>query len=463
MTVAKQKKILVSKFYGTLDKADSFVYRDFEPADEATKTSVIQLSKDLGLPLKGPVQSMKYVRCLSDFLVASRTTETGLIAWPAGANEYKGKPYGHSVADATRKALTKKGIITLHQRASKRDGLARIFLVNPKMLPAKGRYKAHGLGPLVVVKSKKLIRNGQVTGRTPMGRSQFEPEISLLEKQVEEFNKLMSGQPLTSSKGISYGRCYRVFNNGSLQSGGRLYGSWQTMPEEQRLQMTVGGEPVCEIDLKASFLSIAHGLTGSKAVLPTDPYQEIRFVQEAKGTHEEQLHRTAAKLLVNAYLCKEGDVTRFPKSKTKDKTTGKIIPFKKIHRLRKSCGYYMKQIHTAFPFLALAKSQQFDLMFEESKIIISAMEELLIQGVVSWPVHDSLLVKKSDREKAEGELKKAAISHLGIEISMDYSYIDEDGSVQTKLVSTKTMASGGLRNLFENVDKEEILKLVEAA
>ncbi len=465
MTVEKQKRTLVSKSYDTLEKADAFVYRDFEPADAATIEIVTKLASDLGLPSKGQVQSLKYIRCLSDFIVATRTTETGLIAWTGGAGEYAGPPYGHSIAATTRKALLRKGIITLHQKASKRDGLARLFMVDFEQLPALGRYKLHGLGPLVIVKSKKETIKGKTTGGTPMGRKQFEPQISKLEKQIVGFNKLMTAQPLVSPKGVSYGRCYRVFNNGSLRSGGRLYGPWQSTPEPQRLAMTIEGEPVCEIDLKASFLSIAHGLTGSKAVLPPDPYQKIKFVRDAKGTDEEQKHRTAAKLLVNAYLCKEGDLKQFPKSKTKDKVTGKVVPFKKLHNLKKPCGFYMEQIHAAFPFLRLAKSRQFDLMFEEAKIVVSAMEELRSQGIVSWPVHDSLLVKKSDLREAERALKAATISQLGREITMDCSYLDESGEGKTEMIPSeaKDCSSDGLIDHYECVQDDEDFDLIEVA
>jgi hypothetical protein len=52
----------------------------------------------------------------------------------------------------------------------------------------------------------------------------------------------------------------RIFVDGRLDVGGRHYGSWQNSPEALRLQATIVGEPVVEIDLKAAhpnILSIA--------------------------------------------------------------------------------------------------------------------------------------------------------------------------------------------------------------
>jgi hypothetical protein len=436
MTVARQKQFCMSKSYGVLEKADSFVYRDFEPANEATWEIVRLFAVRLDLPLKGRMQSKKYIRCLSDFLVAARTTESGLIAWPGGSSEYHGLPYGHSVAKFTRESLLKHGVISLYQRASKRDGLSRVFKVNLGILPSQGNYKQHGEGPLVIVKSKKIMKHGKFVGGVIMGRRNFEPEITDLENQVSKFNNFMTKNPLVSPDDVQYIRCYRVFNNGSLKSGGRIYGSWQTLPEIKRLGLTIEGEQVCEIDMKASFLSIASGLTGSKASLPQDPYQKIKFVTDAHGTEDEKLHRNAAKALVNSFLSKEGDLTQFPKSGKKDEGTGKAIPFKDIYNLNNKCGHYMDQIHSSFPFLRKAKVEGYDLMFKESQIIIGAMDTLKSDEVVSWPVHDSLLVKVSDRGKAIDAMRESMASHVNGFITMDVSYLDGNGAVVSEIVSS---------------------------
>jgi hypothetical protein len=47
----------------------------------------------------------------------------------------------------------------------------------------------------------------------------------------------------------------------SWKKGGRLYSSgehcYQRLSETERLKMTIKGEPVAEIDIKASFLTIS--------------------------------------------------------------------------------------------------------------------------------------------------------------------------------------------------------------
>ena len=58
----------------------------------------------------------------------------------------------------------------------------------------------------------------------------------------------------------------RVFNN---ILGTRVVGSiviaednYQQLPEPERLKMTINGEPVAEIDIKASQLTIYHAMVG---------------------------------------------------------------------------------------------------------------------------------------------------------------------------------------------------------
>ena len=59
--------------------------------------------------------------------------------------------------------------------------------------------------------------------------------------------------------------------------GGRLYSqhftdSYQVMSAEQRLKMTINGDPVAEIDIRASYLTIFLSLHGIQ--LPEDdPYE----------------------------------------------------------------------------------------------------------------------------------------------------------------------------------------------
>ena len=125
---------------------------------------------------------------------------------------------------------------------------------------------------------------------------------------MKTINQVLFQHPLTALDERSWSVCKRIFNDGRLDRGGRLYGDWQNEKPHERLQFRIDGESVAEIDIKGSHLFFCHTLTGGKKPLPDDPYEAVRFVSDAPSL------RPLAKRLVSAILCKEGEVTRFPMS-----------------------------------------------------------------------------------------------------------------------------------------------------
>ena len=420
--------------FGELAKAGAFVYQDYEPADDETAQYVADLAQALQLPTTGKT-GQKYQRCLSDFLMAVRVTSNGKIAWPMGSENFYTQPYGHKVAKKVKSRL-KADKLELFQKASKRDKLSRLYSVDKSLCPDWLRFSKHGEGPLVVVKSPKVRnKSGKLTGGTRMGRTNFLPAIQKLEDQVKRINyKMMDERLCDPISGSDFVRCYRVFNNGSLKCGGRLYGRWQSWPEEERLAMTIGGEPVVEIDIKASFLSMAHSWAKSNAPLTSDPYSAVPFVKTAKSDEEAKERRKVIKLLINAYFFKGGKVSQFPRGKKKDEDTKKTIPVKEQYSLEYRVSYYMDEIHSTFPFLRTVKADGMSLMFRESVVMVDAIDHLLEKDVVSYPVHDCLIVKASDKDIALQEIQNSMMRHEGFIPTVDISWLDDQGQLETEIV-----------------------------
>ncbi len=427
--------------FGILAKAETLVRREYEPANKKTEEFVVEFLEELGVSTTGKKVRLKYVRCISDFICAAQSSQTGTISWLSGSVEYSREPYGREVAMKVKKALEKAGKLELVQKASKKDGLGRVFKVVDLKLPDFLRFKKHGIGPLVEVRSTKERLDGKIVGGKRLGRRKFEPELTASEQVVKTICAAMLQEPLQTPSGDAFVRCTRVFNNGSLKAGGRLYGPWQRYGEADRLKMTIGGEPVCEIDIKASYLSIANAKGGGGAMLPEDPYRVIPFVQDE--SQDPKLKRSAAKMLVNAYLCKEGDLKQMPKG-NKDKETGRTVPFREKYKLPHPVGFYMEQIHKTFPFLKVAKEAGVSFMYVESQVIIGAMLSLLSQGVVSYPVHDCLIVKLNDKDRAIGALQQSMKDVLDYVPNMDVTYLIEDGEMVSEII-----AGAGRKSDFE--------------
>lgn len=447
-TVSKYHLQLESEQFGSLEKAGSFVYQDYEPADNQSTTYVESLALKLRLPITGQ-NGKKYIRCISDFLMAVRTTSTNKIAWLLGADNFYSGPYGHKIAQATLKALMAEKHLALFQKSSKRDKLARLYSVDKNICPDSLRFRPHGKGPLVIVNSKKrLSAGGKQVGGKRIARKGFLPEIKRLEDQVSGIKAKMLKEPLRDTSGHYFASCRRVFNNGSLKAGGRLYGHWQGRSEVERLEMTIAGEPVVEIDIKACFLSIASAQASTKSRLSTDPYHMVSFVKYSEDEETRIRNRNAAKRLINSYFFKPGEPTKFPKGK-KDKATGKTLSFKKEFQLTHPVAYYMDRIHNAFPFLKEAQADGMSLMYQESEIMIEAIETLLRQDVVSYPVHDCLIVKVKDQDIAIEAIQQSMINHLGITPSIDVSWLSDDKQIENRIVSFE---EGNLTNNKFNND-----------
>jgi hypothetical protein len=204
-------------------------------------------------------------------------------------------------------------------------------------------------------------------------------------------------------------RLNRVFT-ASWLLGGRWYavgneGNYQRMSEAERLGITINGEPVAEVDVEASHLSIMHGLLGLP--LPDgDPYDFP------------ELPRVVAKAWITATLGKGTAVTKWAAKATKDNPQLRHHDPKEVGRI----------ICARYPFLrrpadAVAASAGLDrlahiggtarllthrLMAIEAQALTGAMEYLQgSRGVLALPVHDSLIVPVSGLGHVGGGLHGA--------------------------------------------------------
>jgi hypothetical protein len=234
----------------------------------------------------------------------------------------------------------------------------------------------------------------------PMG---FERDhiVSLIEDQVKELNEFFAQQKL---RGGSHHGYVRVYNNGDnprfrWNMGGRLYSqhfadSYQVMSADQRLKMTINDEPVAEIDIRASYLTIFLSLQGIQ--LPEgDPYQLPGLGPE---------HRNAVKQWMVATFGNSKPIVRWP-PRMLQKT-----PELKQHKV----ASISKAALTKYPALA-AWGQPLrdvtygwaDLMWIESNVMQFTMLELKREHQIpSLSVHDSLIVPAKNAETARAALKE---------------------------------------------------------
>jgi hypothetical protein len=106
-------------------------------------------------------------------------------------------------------------------------------------------------------------------------------QTAALEEPIKELNSYLNQHVIS---GATHRYFYRTFNMGDQKDfawnkGGRLYSvgkdSYQMLPRTERLKIKIDGKAVCEIDIRASYLTILHSLYHEpfKVSTETDPYQ----------------------------------------------------------------------------------------------------------------------------------------------------------------------------------------------
>jgi hypothetical protein len=251
--------------------------------------------------------------------------------------------------------------------------------------------------PLVLKSSSTRVYGRKFPGR----RMRYEPspKAQALRDDVKRLNAFLDTHELRGGTHRGY---IRGFNQGDLDGfdwnkGGRLYsqgeGNYQSEKKDARLRMTIDGEPVVEIDIRGSYLTMLHGLQGFPFDVTSDPYDL------------EGVDRQLVKLWTVATLGSSKHFDRWPRalSSNYEKETGKK-PSEIASALE-----IRKRMIAKHPVLGLWNDQGItwaDLMFHESQAMLGTMLELMRREVPSLSVHDSLIVRETDGDLAQSLLKQ---------------------------------------------------------
>lgn len=226
-----------------------------------------------------------------------------------------------------------------------------------------------------------------------------------LTADVRELNEFLDRCEIAGGEHYGY---TRNFNNGcwNWNKGGRLYsvgGGYQQMPEHKRLQMTINGEAVAEIDIKASFLTIYHAKLGDPLSRSEDPYVRAGVA------------RDVAKLWIVASFGNSKPAKQWPKKMAHDykKDTGL-----RLSKVAKAKDVAAKML-AAFP--ALEQLERYsdiwaDLQFVEAEAIINTMLILMrSHRVPSLSMHDGILVPRSRAALTKTILAEQFRRFVGVE------------------------------------------------
>jgi len=224
-----------------------------------------------------------------------------------------------------------------------------------------------------------------------------------IENAVRELNTFFDMQTLRGGAHHGY---IRIFSNGddadfNWNKGGRFYSqhmndSYQAMSGKRRRMMTINGEPVAEIDIRASYLTIFLSMHGVQLDATKDPY-------ELEGFGEE--HRIAVKSWFTGTFGNTKPIRRWPAEMLKDEP--RLSEYRVTSITQAVMAKYPAMATWGQPFNGRILSWA-DLMFLESAVMSGAMRKLMfIDKTPSLCVHDSLIVPVSKAEIAREAITMA--------------------------------------------------------
>jgi hypothetical protein len=250
------------------------------------------------------------------------------------------------------------------------------------------------------------------------------PENERLEADIRELNTFLTRFTLTG--GTHYGYT-RVFNNLSWKAGGRLWSagehSYQQLPEPERLKMAINGEPVAEIDIKASQLTIYHAMVGEPLEGSSDPYVLAG------------IDRAIAKLWTVASFGSSKPVTQWPPDMAADyrKDTGKDLG------KQAKANDVARRMLEVFPALKKLENRSdiwAELQFREAEAVIGAMLILMRKhGIPSLSMHDGIIVPRSKADLAKGILMREFRRVVGVEPMLT---VEPDGQAKADILQLAT-------------------------
>jgi hypothetical protein len=258
--------------------------------------------------------------------------------------------------------------------------------------------------------------------------------LRAMEQEIIDLNRFLDQFDIRGGTHRGY---IRVFNCGDhprfdWNLGGRLYSnggdSYQQLDGAERLMMTIDGKPVCELDIRASNLTIFQSLGGQPLdfTVNRDPY----VVRELSATPMADGHppRRVVKAFITATFGKGAFPARWPPEIVGDyeKKTGESLKQYPIKQVRDA-------VARAYPLLAKlgqddggwrsAPDAELDgyppspiwarLMYLESQAVFRTMLGLKDLNIPSLCIHDGLIVQRDNAKLASQTLSDLYRSETG--------------------------------------------------
>ncbi|MBT6360174.1 MAG: hypothetical protein HOJ52_04845 [Candidatus Thioglobus sp.] len=263
------------------------------------------------------------------------------------------------------------------------------------------------------------------------------PDVTLVEIN-ERLERKKDKQPIDFTRR----KLKRIFSNSSFEQGGRFYhGWWQEIPSEYRKYITINGKWTRELDYAGIHIRMMYAMEGEELDDSLDPY-ELKDYSNHRGEVKQALNT-----IINA--------------KTKQEALGSIANNLTLPKGRDANDLY-KQLEQMHPKIRhyFGTGEGIKLQHLDSKIAEIVMLELLEQGIVALPVHDSFIVRRShmiDLNPIMREAFKQVVKVKGVMELKDLSPGATLINQKKKPLVEDQEQFPGVREAFDSKDMWEII------
>ena len=224
-----------------------------------------------------------------------------------------------------------------------------------------------------------------------------------LRQQMTDINAWLSTADISCSHpqvDPTYRRLRRIFNNSNFAQGGRLYGGfWQAMSSGERQEhILIEGDCCVELDYGQMSLLLLYAEAQAQNHVPSGDLYDL----SEYGIPTEC--RKGIKKVMQAIINSPEAPRRLPKGSRKH-----FPPRISVQDILRAVE---KKHPVIFPLMTSGIGMQ--LFRKESDILVDVLETLRWEGIVALPVHDAVVVRDDNSDKAKAVMKQVFREHTGI-------------------------------------------------
>jgi hypothetical protein len=206
---------------------------------------------------------------------------------------------------------------------------------------------------------------------------------------------------------------HRAFK-GDYVSGGRLYGGWwQTLPRDQRKHIRINGEAVVNVDFATMHLRLAYAKAAAR--VPHGDLYDLTGTDHLRPGW--QVLREGRKQLVSVMFMSKSSLRQWPGGTPREREDIRSC-FPKGAKIKHEVAAIRERHEAIADWFECGRG--LSLQRAESDIIVAVLLKLNALGITALPIHDAVLVARSQGKTAqrimEAEARKATGARIPAKI-----------------------------------------------